>query len=125
MTCSTGPSTAWTTSTARSPSGPSTSTSTTPSSGGSRPATSSSPDLRAEAPMVSPATKVTGWVTAARRSSPLLDHGVRTQQHYADVNGTALAGGVTYYGFLSFFPLLAVAFFVVGQVAKVYPQARD
>jgi membrane protein len=75
--------------------------------------------------MVSPATKVKGWVTAARRDSRLLDHGVRTQQHYARVNGTALAGGVTYYGFLSFFPLLAVAFFVVGQVAKVYPQARD
>jgi membrane protein len=66
-----------------------------------------------------------GWAARVRRDSPVLDHAVRTQEHYSRVNGSALAGGVTYYGFLSFFPILALAFFVVGQVAKVYPQARD
>ena len=35
------------------------------------------------------------------------------------------AGAVTYFAFLSFFPILALAFFVVGRVAKVYPDAQD
>jgi len=62
---------------------------------------------------------------SARHRWPVLDRAVRTQQHYTWVNGSALAGGVTYYGFLSFFPILAVAFFVVGRVARVFPEARD
>ena len=32
---------------------------------------------------------------------------------------------MTYFGFLSVFPVLALAFFVVGWVAKVYPDAQD
>jgi membrane protein len=60
-----------------------------------------------------------------RRRSPLLDHAVRTQEHYTRVNGSAQAGAITYFGFLSFFPILALAFFVVGKVAVVYPQAQD
>lgn len=75
--------------------------------------------------MTSPVERVRTAVAGVRRTSPLVDHAVRTQEHYTRVNGSALAGGVTYYGFLSFFPILAVAFFVVGQLAKVYPQARD
>jgi membrane protein len=47
------------------------------------------------------------------------------QAHYARVNGAAQAGAVTYFAFLSFFPLLALGFFVVGYIAKVYAQARD
>jgi membrane protein len=69
--------------------------------------------------------RVSARVESARGRWPVLDHAVRTQEHYLRVNGTALAGGVTYYGFLSFFPILAVAFFVVGRLARVYPQARD
>jgi membrane protein len=38
--------------------------------------------------------------------------------------GNHLAGGVTYFGFLSFFPLLAVSFAVLGWVVVVYPEAR-
>lgn len=75
--------------------------------------------------MVSPVARAKGWLTRARERSRLLDHGITTQEHYTRVNGTALAGGVTYYGFLSFFPILAVAFFVVGRLARVYPGARD
>lgn len=61
--------------------------------------------------------------TAARQRWPLLDHAVLTLQHYGDVRGGAMAGNITYYGFLSFFPVLAISFAVVGIVSNVYPQA--
>ena len=32
---------------------------------------------------------------------------------------------MTYFAFLSFFPILALAFFVVGWIAQVYPDAQD
>ena len=35
-------------------------------------------------------------------------------EHYGDVKGSLQAGAVTYFAFLSFFPILALAFFVVG-----------
>jgi membrane protein len=54
-----------------------------------------------------------------------LDHLLRAWAHYGDVRGNQLAGAVTYFGFLSFFPLLALAFAAVGQVVVVYPQAED
>lgn len=60
----------------------------------------------------------------ARQRSPLLDHLIRTVQLYSSVNGSQQAGAITYYGFLSFFPILAVAFFIVGQLARIYPDAR-
>lgn len=60
----------------------------------------------------------------ARRQSPLLDHAIGTQEHYTAVKGSMQAGAVTYFAFLSFFPILALAFFVVGYVAKVYPDAQ-
>ena len=65
------------------------------------------------------------WVAVVRARRPLLDHLVRTQAHYSSVGGGIQAGGVTYFAFLSFFPLLAVAFFAVGYVADVFPQAAD
>jgi membrane protein len=64
-------------------------------------------------------------IAALRERSPLFDHVVSTIEHYNRVDGTLLAGGVTYFGFLSFFPLLAVAFSVVGFVSGAYPDARD
>ena len=45
--------------------------------------------------------------------------------HYGDVNGNGQAGAVTYFGFLSFFPILALGFFVVGQLAMVYPAIEE
>jgi len=59
-----------------------------------------------------------------RTARPWLDHTVRMVQHYGAVKGNTQAGAVTYFGFLSFFPLLALAFFVVGWVARLYPQAE-
>jgi membrane protein len=75
--------------------------------------------------MASPLTRLKAAVARARERSPLLDHGARTQQHYSRVNGSGLAGAVTYFAFLSFFPILALGFFVVGFVARVDHQARD
>jgi membrane protein len=59
-----------------------------------------------------------------RERSPFADHLIRMWQHYSNVQGNVLAGGVTYFGFLSFFPILALAFAVVGYVTIVFPDAR-
>lgn len=61
----------------------------------------------------------------ARESSPLLDHLIRMIEHYGSVNGSALAAAVTYFAFLSFFPIIALAFAVIGFVSKAYPNADD
>ena len=55
-----------------------------------------------------------GAVVDARARWPVVDHAVRAWEHYTRVGGSGLAGAVTYYAFLSFFPILALAFFVVG-----------
>lgn len=55
----------------------------------------------------------------------LLDHLVRMQQHYGAVKASQQAGAVTYFAFLSFFPVLALAFFVVGYVSEIYPAANQ
>ena len=75
--------------------------------------------------MASLKERVTAAVDRARQRSVRLDHLVRTVQHYGKVNGNAQAGAVTYFGFLSFFPILALAFFVVGKVSIVYADARE
>jgi membrane protein len=50
-----------------------------------------------------------------------IDHVIHMVTHYSSVNGAAQAGAVTYFGFLSFFPIMALAFFAVGVLANVYP----
>ena len=50
---------------------------------------------------------------------------VRAYRHYSGVDGGQEAAAVTYYAFLSVFPILALAFFVVGWLAKVYPDAHQ
>ncbi|MBV2367160.1 YihY/virulence factor BrkB family protein, partial [Streptomonospora nanhaiensis] len=62
---------------------------------------------------------------AVRRRRPVADHAVRAYERYADVQGDRLAAAVTYYAFLSFFPLLALAYAAVGYAAAVEPAARD
>jgi membrane protein len=64
-------------------------------------------------------------VSRLRQRRPFLDHVVRTQAHYSGVKAGQQAGGVTYFGFLSVFPILALAFFVIGYVSKVYPDAQQ
>jgi membrane protein len=69
--------------------------------------------------------KAKAILASARRRSRLVDHVVNMLKHYGNVQAGMLAGAVTYYAFLSFFPLLAVAFAVVGYVARDYPSAED
>jgi membrane protein len=64
-------------------------------------------------------------VRTLRQRRPLVDHLVRTVLHYTDRDGNAQAGSVTFFAFLSFFPILALAFFTVGMVSDVYPDARE
>jgi membrane protein len=71
------------------------------------------------------ADRAQGWFTGARERRPFLDHLVLTIEHYIATQGPANAGNITYFGFLSFFPLLALGFASVGVVSKVYPNARD
>lgn len=56
---------------------------------------------------------------------PFLAHVIRMVDHYGAHRGNLAAGGATYFGFLSFFPLLAVSFAVVGQLSEVYPDAQQ
>jgi membrane protein len=60
-----------------------------------------------------------------RRRHPLVDRLVRMQAHYSVVKGNLEAGAITYFAFLSFFPILALAFAVIGYVARVYPDAQS
>jgi len=62
---------------------------------------------------------------ALRERRPFVDHLVRMQEHYGNVKAGQQAGAVTYFGFLSFFPILALAFAGVGLISQVYPDARD
>ena len=64
-------------------------------------------------------------LAAIRERRSFIDHVVRTVEHYGAVNGSALAAAVTYFAFLSFFPILALAFAVIGFVARAYPRADD
>jgi membrane protein len=69
--------------------------------------------------------RVTAAVARLRARYPWLDHVMRTLEHYGAVNGNAQAGAVTFFGFLSFFPILALGFFVIGLLAQLYPDLKD
>ncbi|MBO0842868.1 MAG: YihY/virulence factor BrkB family protein [Nocardioides sp.] len=68
--------------------------------------------------------RVTDWLAAARKRMPVLDRVLRMQSHYSAVGASQQAGAITYFGFLSIFPVLALAFFAVGRIAYVYPDAQ-
>ncbi|MEZ0579437.1 YihY/virulence factor BrkB family protein [Nocardioides sp. MH1] len=70
-------------------------------------------------------SKVKSKVAREREQRPWLDHVVRTVEHYGDVKGSIQAGAVTYFGFISFFPILALAFALVGFAARVYDGAES
>lgn len=74
--------------------------------------------------MASIKERLTAKVDQVRERRPFVDHLFKMVVHYGTVNGNAQAGAVTFFGFLSFFPILALAFFVIGYVSKVYPDAQ-
>jgi membrane protein len=69
--------------------------------------------------------RIKSRIAEVRERRPAIDHVVRMQEHYGETKGSQQAGAVTYFGFLSVFPILALAFFVVGWVSKVFPGAQD
>ena len=69
--------------------------------------------------------QISDRVDVVRARRPLIDHVVRTVEHYGATKGNMQAGAVTYFGFLSFFPILAIAFAAVGYVARIYPDAQQ
>lgn len=77
--------------------------------------------------MTSPLARVRGRLAAAlaraRRSRPALDHLVRTWQRYTADQGNQLAAAVTYFSFLSMFPLLLVGIAILGYVLNGHPAA--
>jgi membrane protein len=75
--------------------------------------------------MVSLKQRVTDRVHALRDEHPHVDHAISMQSHYGDTKAGQQAGAVTYFGFLSVFPILALAFFVVGYVSQVVPESKD
>ncbi|GEP35719.1 hypothetical protein NSZ01_34870 [Nocardioides szechwanensis] len=75
--------------------------------------------------MASRKVRLSARLTRLRERRPLVDHALRMQQHYGAVKAGQQAGAVTYFGFLSFFPILALAFAAVGWISKVYHDARD
>jgi membrane protein len=70
-------------------------------------------------------SRVTAAIATARERVPTLDHAVRTVGHYNSVNGGLQAAGVTYAAFLSFFPILALGFAIVGYAARLLPDGAD
>lgn len=62
---------------------------------------------------------------AARERWSWFDHAARTVGRFTEASGSTQSNAVTYSAFLSFFPILALAVFVVGIVSKVYPAAQD
>jgi len=69
--------------------------------------------------------RIKGRIADLRHDHPAVDHTLATQEHYGGTKASQQAGAVTYFGFLSVFPVLALAFFVVGWIARVYPDAQD
>ena len=61
---------------------------------------------------------------AARRRWRWFDHLARAHGRYLDRRGDRLAAGMTYFGFLSFFPLLALAYALLGYAVGVSDRAR-
>lgn len=77
--------------------------------------------------MTNPLAGVRGRVAAvfsrARRSRPALDHLVRAWQRYTADQGNQLAAAVTYFSFLSMFPLLLVGLAILGYALNGNPAA--
>jgi membrane protein len=62
---------------------------------------------------------------AARARYPALDRAARANSRYNEVRGAQVAGAVTYFGFLSFFPLLALVYAAVGYISVWFPDAEQ
>jgi membrane protein len=75
--------------------------------------------------MASLKDRVLAPVREARERVPVFDHTIRTVEHYGATNGSLYASGVALSAFLSVFPLLGLAFAVVGFIARWMPPGLD
>lgn len=86
--------------------------------------------------MVAVVNGVRSWITRieqdgkrvlrrARGRWRTVDHLGRAYIRYRDQRGDRLAAALSFYGFLSFFPLVALAFAVTGYAVAISPHARD
>ncbi|WP_245657692.1 YihY/virulence factor BrkB family protein [Herbidospora mongoliensis] len=70
---------------------------------------------------------VKAWGRAKTESARIrfrwVDHLIRTIHRYQVLHGDRLAGAVTYFAFLSFFPIIALSFAVFGYVVTFRPDA--
>lgn len=64
-------------------------------------------------------------IAVLRERHPHVDHVVRMQEHFSSCNAGQQAGAITYFAFLSFFPVLALAFFAVGVLSRVVDGADE
>jgi inner membrane protein YhjD len=67
--------------------------------------------------------RVTGMLRDARARWRSFDHLGRAYDRYTEQRGDRLAASLTYYGLLSFFPLVALAFALVGFAVTISPDA--
>ena len=67
---------------------------------------------------------VTRWLNRERERYEWFDHLARAGGRYRGLYGDRVAAGLTYYAFLSFFPLVAVAFSIVGYLVDIDPDIR-
>jgi membrane protein len=56
---------------------------------------------------------------------PVVDHFARAFEHYSAAQASMLSGAATYFGLLSFFPILALVFAILGFVVQRYPEAQE
>lgn len=64
-------------------------------------------------------------ITRLRAKHRVVDRALLTQERFSDAGASQHAGAVTYFGFLSVYPILAVAFFFVGRIADWFPDAQE
>ena len=69
--------------------------------------------------------RLAAGLSAVRKRWPWFDHISRAYGLYQDKRGGSLAGATTFFTFLSFFPLVALAFSVAGYAATISSQAAD
>ena len=75
-------------------------------------------------PLDRPRAAVVRWLHRERARYAWFDHLARAGGRYQSLYGDRVAAGLTYYSFLSFFPLVAVAFSIVGYLASIDPDIK-
>jgi inner membrane protein YhjD len=68
---------------------------------------------------------VKGVLRRARARWRTVDHLGRAYIRYRDQHGDRLAAALSFYGFLSFFPLVALGFAITGYAVAISPHARE